>query len=334
MKAHPPRARVLRAEALAQLARPDAARRAVLRDLLEEVDLRVEEEAQARREVVDVEAALDRLLDVGQPVLDRERELLRGGRAGLADVVARHADRVPARHLGRAPLDHVAAQAHRRVDGEAPLLLGDVLLEDVRLDRAAQPVSGDAVALGGGDVEREHDDGGRVDRHRDRDLAEVDAGEERLHVVERVDGDALAPDLALAQDVVGVVAHEARHVEGRAEAVLAAGEQVAEALVGLLGRAEARELAHRPQAPAVHRRVDAAREGIDARPPVVVLVLAAAGEVGLRVQRLDGRAAQRRERDVALGSERVRGAPLGFGRRWVMGGRHSVGIQIVGSPRF
>src|SRR5215213_4515652 len=58
-------------------------RRAVLRDLLEEVDLRVEEEAQARREVVDVEAARHRLLHVGEPVLERERELLRGGRAGL-----------------------------------------------------------------------------------------------------------------------------------------------------------------------------------------------------------------------------------------------------------
>ena len=46
-----------RAVGLAQLARPDPARRAVLGDLLEEVDVRVEEEAQARREVVDVEAA-------------------------------------------------------------------------------------------------------------------------------------------------------------------------------------------------------------------------------------------------------------------------------------
>ena len=44
------------------------------------------------------------------------------------------------------------------------------------------------------------------------------------------------------------------------EARLAVVEQVAEALVGLLGGAEAGELAHRPQPPAVHRRVHAARE--------------------------------------------------------------------------
>ena len=138
VEAHLPRARVLRAERLAQLARPDAPRGAVLGDLLEEVDLRVEEERQARREVVDVEAALDGLLDVGEAVLERERELLLRGRAGLADVVAGDRDRVPARHVLRAPLDHVAAQAHRRVDREAPLLLRDVLLEDVRLDRPRQ----------------------------------------------------------------------------------------------------------------------------------------------------------------------------------------------------
>ncbi len=89
VEAHQPRLRVLGAERLAHLARPDPAGGAVLGDLLEEVDLRVEEEAQARREVVDVQAALDGLLDVGQAVLERERELLRGGRAGLADVVAR-----------------------------------------------------------------------------------------------------------------------------------------------------------------------------------------------------------------------------------------------------
>ena len=96
---------------------------------------------------------------------------------------------------------------------------------------------------------------GGVDRHRHRHLAEVDAGEQRLHVVERVDGDALAADLAEGARVVGVVAHQGGHVKGGREAGLAVVEQVVEALVGLLARAEAGELAHRPQAPAVHRLV-------------------------------------------------------------------------------
>ena len=152
------------------------------------------------REVVDAQAALDRLLDVGQAVLDREGELLSGRRSGLADVIARHADRMPARHLRRAPLDHVPAQAHRRIDREAPLLLGDVLLEDVGLDRPAQALGRDAARLGGGDVEGEHHRSGRVDRHRDGDLVEVDAAEQRRHVVDGVDRDSLAADLAQRQD--------------------------------------------------------------------------------------------------------------------------------------
>ena len=51
------------------------------------------------------------------------------------------------------------------------------------------------------------------------------------------------------------------------QAGLAVVEQVAEALVGLLRRPEARELAHRPQPPAVHARVHAARERELARQP-------------------------------------------------------------------
>ena len=139
---------------------------------------------------------------------------------------------------------------------------------------------------------------GRVDRHRDADVAEVDALEQRLHVVERVDGDALAPDLAERARVVGVVAHQRRHVERRREPGLAVVEQVAEALVGLLGGAEARELAHRPQPPAVHRRVDAARERRDSPgTPICSRV----GQVLLGVERLDRLAGERRERHVALG---------------------------------
>ena len=88
--------------------------------------------------------------------------------------------------------------------------------------------------------------------------------EQRLHVVERVDGDALAADLAERARVVGVVAHQRGHVEGGREAGLAVVEQVVEALVGLLAGAEAGELAHRPQPPAVHRGVDAARVGVGA----------------------------------------------------------------------
>ena len=275
VEAQPHRLGLLRAVGLLQLAGPDAAGGAVLGDLLEEVDVGVEEERQPRGEGVDVDAALDRPLDVGEAVLQREGELLGGGRPGLADVVAGDRDRVPARHVLRAVLDHVGDQPHRRLDREAPLLLRDVLLEDVGLDRAGELVRADPLAFADHHVEGEQHRGRGVDRHRGADLVERDALEEPLHVVERVDGDALAADLAERARVVGVVAHQRRHVEGGREAGLAVLEQVVEALVGLLDRAEAGELAHRPVAAPVHRLVRPAGERVLARLADLVGVLAA-----------------------------------------------------------
>ena len=79
-----------RAVDVAQPARPDPAGGPELRDLLEEVDVRVEEERQPGRERVDVEPAGQAEFDVAEAVGERERQLLRGGRAGLTDVVAGH----------------------------------------------------------------------------------------------------------------------------------------------------------------------------------------------------------------------------------------------------
>jgi hypothetical protein len=145
--------------------------------------------------------------------------------------------------------------------------LGDVLLEDVGLDRAAEALRRHALALGRDHVEGEHHRGRCIDGHRRGDLAHGDPAEERLHVVEGVDRHALPAHLALRARMVRVVPHQARHVERRRQAGLSVVEQVAKALVRLLRGAEARELAHRPEPPAVHRRVDAAREGVLAREP-------------------------------------------------------------------
>jgi hypothetical protein len=57
------------------------------------------------------------------------------------------------RHLARAELDHVDHEPHRRLGREDPLLLRDVLLEDVRLDRPAQPLARNALLLAHAEVE-------------------------------------------------------------------------------------------------------------------------------------------------------------------------------------
>ncbi|CAM5631253.1 hypothetical protein STENM36S_07638 [Streptomyces tendae] len=74
--------------------RPDPARRAELGDLLEEVEVRVEEEGEAGREDVHVEAAAEPQLHVPEAVGERVRQLLRGRRARLADVVPGDGERL------------------------------------------------------------------------------------------------------------------------------------------------------------------------------------------------------------------------------------------------
>src|SRR5690606_2466420 len=64
---------------------PDPAGGAELGDLLEEVVVDVEEEGEAGREVVYIETARDTALDVLETVPEGEGELLRRGRASLAD---------------------------------------------------------------------------------------------------------------------------------------------------------------------------------------------------------------------------------------------------------
>ena len=228
---------------------------------------------------------------------------------------------------------------HRRLDREAPLLLGDVLLEDVGLDRAPEPLRGDPLLLGGDDVEGEQDRRRGVDRHRDGDLVERDPVEQRLHVVDRVEGDALDPDLAQRAPVVGVEAHQGRHVEGGREPVLAVLEQVAEARVGLLDRAEARELAHRPQPPPIHRRVDAAGERVLARVTELRRRVEAL-QVLLGVQRLDrvpgeGLEERRRARGCARRAPPATGARADAPRArspWTGGYRRRV-VRLAGDDR-
>src|ERR1043166_1119084 len=65
--------------------------------------------------------------------------------------------------------------------------------------------------------------------------------------------------------MIGVVAHERRHVERRRKPRLAMLEKILEPLVRVARGPEAGEHPHRPDPAAVHVRVRAAREGICAR---------------------------------------------------------------------
>ena len=163
-----------------------------------------------------------------------------------------------------AVLEDVGRQAHRRLGRVDVVAARHVLLEHVVLDRAAQLLGGNALLLADQFVEQQQDRGRRVDRHRGRDLVERDLIEADPHVLDRVDRDAGAADLAVAERVVGVAAELSRQVEGHREAGRAVLDQVAVALVGVLGAGEAGVLAHRPEPVPVHAVVDAAGERVGA----------------------------------------------------------------------
>ena len=99
--------------------------------------------------------------------------------------------------------------------------------------------------------------------------------------------------------MVGVEPHQGRHVESGREPGLAVVEQVAEALVRLLHRPEAGELAHRPQPAPVHRGIGAARVRVLAGITEVALGVGALA-ILLRVERPDRLAGDRLEAGVAL----------------------------------
>ncbi len=164
---------------------------------------------------------------------------------------------------------------------------------------------GHPALLRRGNVHGPDDRGRAVDRHRGGDLVERQAAEQDLHVGQGGDGDAALAELADGFRRVRVVAVERGHVERDREARLALFEQVAEARVGFLGRAEPGEHAHGPQLAAVAGGVHAAGVGVAAGQAQVALVVEA-GDIGRGVEPLDRDAGHRGEGIVALGEARLR----------------------------
>jgi hypothetical protein len=109
--------------------------------------------------------------------------------------------------------------------------------------------------------------------------------------------------------VVGIAPHQRGHVEGDREAPAPLPQEVLVAPVRLLGRPEAGELPHRPQASAVHRGVDPTRVRVLAGVAEVPIVVEVRDVLG-RVEGLDGFARDRLEVGVALGRLPVPLPPL------------------------
>ena len=158
-----------------------------------------------------------------------------------------------------AELKSVDHQAHGRLGRIDVFLLRDVFLQDVILQRAGNFLPVRALLFCNREIHRPDHSGGRVDGHGSGDVAQGNLVEEHFHVGQGADGHATFADFAFGERMVRVVAHQGRQIESGGEPGLTLGEQIAEAGVGVLRGAEARELAHGPQARAVHRGMNAAR---------------------------------------------------------------------------
>ena len=121
-----------------------------------------------------------------------------------------------------------------------------------------------ALLLGRDDVERQHRQHGAVHGHRHRHLVERNAGKQRAHVVDRVDGDARHADVAGDARMVAVVAAMGGEIEGDRQAFLTGGEIAPVKGVEILGRGKAGILADGPRLGDVHGRVGAAQKRRDA----------------------------------------------------------------------
>ncbi len=169
-------------ETLAHDPGPQAPRGAELGDFFQQVVVRVEEERQLRGEVVHIQTGFQRGFHVGDAVGERESHFLHGGRAGLADVVARDGDGVPVGDFFGTIREYVRDQTHGRRGREDIGAAGNVFLQDVVLDGAAQLRHVRALAFGDGDVHGQQYGRRGVDGHRGGNFVERNLVKELGHV--------------------------------------------------------------------------------------------------------------------------------------------------------
>ncbi len=127
-----------RAIAVTHQVRPQLARRAILRDLLEKIVVRVEEEAEPGPKLIDFEAPLERPVNIFESIPQRERKLLRGSGTRLADMISADRNGVETGYAASSKFHRVRDQPHRGARRKDVLLLRDVLFQNVVLKRAGE----------------------------------------------------------------------------------------------------------------------------------------------------------------------------------------------------
>ena len=220
MGAQRQRARIGGVERLHQL-RPQQPRGAQFGDLHEIVHADRPEERQPRREAVDGEPGAEARAHIFDAVGKRIGEFQVLRRAGLLHVIAGNRNRIEFRHVLRGKRKDIGNDPQRRSRRVDISIADHELLEDVVLDGAGEFFRRHALLFGRDDKERQHRQHGAVHGHRHRHLVERNAGEQRAHVVDRVDRDARHADVAAHARMVAVIATVGGKIERNRQAFLA-----------------------------------------------------------------------------------------------------------------
>jgi hypothetical protein len=170
MEAQHLRLGILRAEMIAHDARPHPARRAKLRHLFQKIAVRIEEERQPWRELVDVETGVDGCLHIGHAVGQGECHFLHRRGSGLAHVIAGDGNRVPLGHMLVGIREDVGDDAHCLLPADKYTFRARCTLLAHRFAWCRKVCGVPSAALRSHDVQRQQNGSTGIDGHRSGDL--------------------------------------------------------------------------------------------------------------------------------------------------------------------
>ncbi len=127
--------------------------------------LRAEEERKLRGKLVDFQSGLERISNILNGIGDRECDLLNGGGASFANVIAGNGNGVVARKMVFGKGEDIGDQAHRRLRRIDIRPACDEFFEDVVLDRAGDLIRRNSLFLGDSNVHAKQDRCGGIDGH-------------------------------------------------------------------------------------------------------------------------------------------------------------------------
>ena len=161
-----------------------------------------------------VQARIQRALHICQSIGQGKGDLLHRGAAGLAHVIPGDGNRVPLRNILLGVGEHVGNNPHRLLRWIDVGPARNVFLQNIVLHRATKLTNVFAGAPRHRNIERQQNGRGGIDGHGCRNLLQINAGKQALHVFDGVNGHAYPAHLAHGHGMIRVHADLCGQVEG------------------------------------------------------------------------------------------------------------------------